>query len=66
MLGVCNLCARVLHEVLIFRVLLYDNETMVWGKKERSRIRAVQMNNLTGLGYEENGQSDESTKKRAV
>ena len=27
-------------------LLLYGSETMVWKKKERSRIRAVQMDNL--------------------
>ena len=30
-------------------VLTYGGETMVWREKERSRIRAVQMNNLRGL-----------------
>ena len=41
-------CARLLHETLLVPVLMYGNETMLW-KKERSRIRAVQMNNLRGL-----------------
>ena len=30
-------------------VLLYGSETRVWREKERSRIRAVQMDNLRGL-----------------
>ena len=30
-------------------VLMYDSETMIWREKERSRIRAVQMDNLRGL-----------------
>ena len=30
-------------------VLTYSSETMKWRKKERSRIRAVQMDNLRGL-----------------
>ena len=27
-------------------VLLHGNETLVWREKERSRVRAVQMDNL--------------------
>ena len=30
-------------------VLTYGSETMIWRKKERSRIRGVQMDNLKGL-----------------
>ena len=30
-------------------VLTYGSDTMIWRKKERSRIRAVQMDNLRGL-----------------
>ena len=41
-------CARVLHESLLMPVLTYDTETMI-RKEERSRIRAVQMDNLRGL-----------------
>ena len=41
-------CARVLNESLLLPVLLYRTKTMIW-KKERSRIRAVQMDNLRGL-----------------
>ena len=30
-------------------VLVYGSETMLWREKERSRVRAVQMDNLRGL-----------------
>ena len=30
-------------------VLMYGSETMIWKEKERSRIRAVQMEHLRGL-----------------
>ena len=30
-------------------VLTYGSETIIWGEKERSRIRAVQMDDLRGL-----------------
>ena len=42
-------CARVLNETLLVPVLIYGSETMLWKKKERSRIMAVQMYNLRGL-----------------
>ena len=42
-------CARVLHESLLVPVVMYGSKTIVWKKKERSRIRAVQMDNLRGL-----------------
>ena len=38
---------RDLHEGLL--VLLYGSETMIWREKERSMIRAVQMENFRGL-----------------
>ena len=41
-------CAEVLYETLSAPVLTYDSETMLWKEKERSRIRAVQMDNLRG------------------
>ena len=41
--------ARVLHEGLLMPVLLYGSETMIWREKERSRSKAVQMDNLRGL-----------------
>ena len=40
-------CDRALHETLLVSVLMYGSETLLW--KERSRIRAVQMDNLKGL-----------------
>ena len=39
----------VLHESLLVPVLTYGNETMIWKEKERSRIRAVPMDNFRGL-----------------
>ena len=36
-------CVRVLREALFLPVVLYGSETLVWRKKESSRIRAVQM-----------------------
>ena len=42
-------CARVLHEALLVPVLMYVSETVIWREKERSRIRAVQMDNLRGF-----------------
>ena len=41
-------CARVLHESLLVPVLTYGSETMIW-REERSRIKAVQIDNLRGL-----------------
>ena len=29
-------------------LLMFDSETMIWKEKERSRIRAVDMDNLRG------------------
>ena len=42
-------CARILHETLFVPVLTYVSETMSRKKKERCRIRDVQMYNLKGL-----------------
>ena len=42
-------CARGLHETLLAPVLMYDSEIMLWKEKWRSKIRAVQMDNLRGL-----------------
>ena len=42
-------CGRVLHESLLVPVLTYGSETMIWRKKEKSRIRAVQTDNVRGL-----------------
>ena len=38
-----------MHETLLVPALMYGSETMLWEEKERSRVRAVQMNNLRGL-----------------
>ena len=42
-------CARVLHETLLVPVFMYVSEKMLWKEKERSRVRATQMDNLRGL-----------------
>ena len=42
-------CVRMLHEGLLVPVLLYGSETVIWGEKDRCRIRAVQMDNHRGL-----------------
>ena len=48
--------ARVLHETLFVPVLMYGSETMIRRERERSRVRAVQIDNLRGLlGYWEDG-----------
>ena len=41
--------ARVLHETLLVPILIYGNETMLKKEEEKSRIKAVQMDNLRGL-----------------
>ena len=38
----------VLHKTLLVLVLMYISETMI-GMKEKSRIRAIQIDNLRGL-----------------
>ena len=48
MLGICSFSVLVLHETLLVPVLMHGSQTMLW-KEERSRIRAVQMDNLRGL-----------------
>ena len=39
----------MLHETLLVLVLMYGSETMLWKEKEKSRVRAVQMDTLRGL-----------------
>ena len=39
----------VLHESLLVPVITYGSETMIWREKEKSRIRAMQMDNLRSL-----------------
>ena len=36
-------------EILLVPVLMYGSETMLQKEKDRSRIRAIQMDNLRGL-----------------
>ena len=42
--------SRVLHETMLLAVLMCCSEVMIW-KKERSMIRAVQMDNLRFARY---------------
>ena len=35
-----------MHEILLLPVLLYGSKTVIWREKEKSRIRAEQMDNL--------------------
>ena len=39
-------CAKVFHQSLLVPVLTYGSETMIVREEERSRIWAVQMDNL--------------------
>ena len=48
MLGIFSLHVLVLHETLVVAVM-YGSETIIWREKERSRVRAVQIDNLRGL-----------------
>ena len=47
--GICRLSVLVLDKTLLIPVLTYGSETMLWKEKERSRIKAVQMDNLRDL-----------------
>ena len=38
-----------MYETLLVSVLTYDSNKMLWKEKERTRIRAIQMDNLKGL-----------------
>ena len=42
-------CGRVLHKSLLLPFLTYGSKTMIWREKERSSIRALQMDNLRSL-----------------
>ena len=59
-------CARVLHERLLESVSLYGSEAVIWRGQERSRIRAVQMENFRGLLGIRRIDSVEFTDKRVV
>ena len=49
MLWICSLSVLILHKILLVPVLKYGSETILRKEKERSKIRAVQMDNLRGL-----------------
>ena len=49
-LGVCSLSVLVLHQSFLMPVLIYGSETMIWKEEERSKIRAIQMDNLREHG----------------
>ena len=38
-----------MHETLLIPVHIYGSETLIWKDKKRSRIMALQMDNLRGL-----------------
>jgi hypothetical protein len=42
-------CTRVLHESMLVQTLLYGSEVTVWCPKYRSRVQAVQMDNLRSV-----------------
>ena len=42
-------CTRVLHEAMLVQALMYGSEVMVWEKKYRTKVQAVQMDNLRGM-----------------
>ena len=42
-------CARAMHETLLVPVFMCGSETMIWRERERSREKAVQVDNLRGL-----------------
>ena len=49
MLGVCSLSVLESCIKLFVPVLMYSSESMIWREKKRSRIWAVQVDNLIGL-----------------
>ena len=40
-----------MHETLLMHILMYGSEAMIWKEKERSKIRAVHMDNLRFVRY---------------
>ena len=42
-------CVRILHESMLLPVLLYGSECMVWDRTYRSKVQAVQMDNLRSV-----------------
>ena len=55
MLGICSLGVLVLHKTLLVPIVKYGSETMLWKEKKRSRIRAVQMDNLRWIEFQMHG-----------
>ena len=52
---------------MLIPLVTYGSETMIWKEKERSRIRAVQMDNLKrSARYQENGGNPKCTDKAVV
>ena len=49
MIWICRLCELILYETLLVPILMSGNETRFLKEKGRSRIRAVQTDNLRGL-----------------
>ena len=47
MLGICS--SSVAGSYISHCSCFYGSETMIWREKDRSKIRAVQMDNLRGL-----------------
>ena len=47
--GLSMECTRVLHESMLVQTLLYGSEITVWYEKYRSRVQAVQMDNLRSV-----------------
>ena len=42
-------CASVMHESILVPTLTYASEVMVWRSGYRSRVRAVEMDNLRSI-----------------
>ena len=49
LMSLVNAKGLQLEYATILHVLIYGNETMIWKKEERSRFRAVQIDNFKGL-----------------
>ena len=47
--GLSLKCMKVLHESMLIPVLMYGSESMVWKRRYRSKMQAVQMDNLRGV-----------------
>ena len=49
MLEIYSFSVLILHKILLVPVLMFGSETRLLKDRERSRTRAVQMDNLRGL-----------------